>query len=315
MPSRKFKTMQAARERARSESTQSTTGSESASSNITSSTSTSTTPTEPMAHNFKSGLSTAELLNMSPVERKSLAQGGQVRINKDTEVIFEIPARLLMAASTNSGSLAKVSDIDLPSHVDVESVQFLLRWLTSLTIKNKVHGLPLRWDIEAAMRLYTAADILGLTKHIENTVKYQHKMLYNVLPTAELLEKIKAEVERINVKHLKYQEQKAAAAERRIIEQKQYEERRTIAQKQYEERKKAADARYFEAQKQHHAQHHAQHRARIAAAKAQRRVDPKLREQPIKKLKDKIMVLTADDRNAIFQLRKCGDPAFQMAGI
>lgn len=109
----------------------------------------------------------ASVLDMSPIERKALAQGPLVKIFIDNKCVSNVRRNLLVAASTKGASFIDANDkIHLSSNCTEASVGYLVDWLNGVPTKNKIMKPRLHRDVFKAINAYHAAEELGMVMYV-----------------------------------------------------------------------------------------------------------------------------------------------------
>jgi hypothetical protein len=183
MPSRRFKNLQAAREKKRmEESGQPMTPVVQPQPEAQMSASVEQVETVPVESNHDS----ANLMDMSPIERKALAQGIQIKVFIGDKVINQVHRSLLVAASTKGAALIDSNNqVHLSTDCADAAAVHILDWLNSTTLKNKVFAPRIHRELSKAIHIYLAAEELGMVRYIEHNIRFFQKIIREQIPSEE----------------------------------------------------------------------------------------------------------------------------------
>jgi hypothetical protein len=129
-----------------------------------------------------------DMLHLSPVQRKLLGQGGPIKVILKDKVVIGIQRDLFKAASSKASTLIDSKNpVHLSDACDEDSVNHIINWVNSTTVKNRIRELRLQRDPTKAMRFYHVAKELGMVKYIENTMHFHKSMIMKLIPNQEEL--------------------------------------------------------------------------------------------------------------------------------
>ncbi|KAF2746627.1 hypothetical protein M011DRAFT_477864 [Sporormia fimetaria CBS 119925] len=281
---------------------------------------------------LKSVAKPVDLLTLGPVSRKALDQGGPIFVTQGSNTLSRIPRALFLAASTKGTDIISESKACLPANINTESVMQILKWLKMAVSKNHLYPLRLQDNLTDAIHIYNAAEALGLTKYVQNTVVYhcaginQHtvnewtvKTVGEISTADNTFVKKVADVVAYKARNSKFitDEVKAeylAAVGNYPIISSLVKQINAHHQNIKEKQAIIAAKKKLEYQTREEARHAAYARNQMAAKQTFRPVTPKTRAALIEKLQAKVVTITQEERELIGQLRAKGDPAFLMAG-
>lgn len=192
MPSRRFKNLQAAREKQRQEMSQSLPNSTMPEVQLASSVDTvrSTPPLDVQVE--EDVLGSADLINMPPVERKSLARGPTIKLVFDERVIAKVPRALFVAASCAADCIIdSKGEVSLPHYYDghyLDCLVHLIQWLNGVPHRNKLFPPRVSNDLAKAIATYHVAEQLRLIRYIENTMFRMKMRIREQIPSKHDLE-------------------------------------------------------------------------------------------------------------------------------
>lgn len=172
MPSRRFKNLQAAREKRKHSSTVDKVPEDS---------------TMASAPEQNLNCESVDLVDgMSPMERKTLARGTPIKVFIGNKCISQVHRDLFVAASSKAGNLINSKDeVRLPDSCDEGSAGFILNWAKLAPVKNKVFTLRIQRNLGHAVRVYHVAQELGMVRYVENTMGFQYKAMISRYPSKD----------------------------------------------------------------------------------------------------------------------------------
>ncbi|KAF2280239.1 uncharacterized protein EI97DRAFT_439289 [Westerdykella ornata] len=133
------------------------------------------------------------LLEMPAYQRKALAHGPTIKFVQGKTFLISLPVGLFFSASSNAAQLVSsncATEIKLPTSLSTSSLQLLLEWLKSCTMKNTIFAPRVQRDLVDALNIYHSAEALGLLPYIDNTLKYQKHRLFNTTPSEGVISTI-----------------------------------------------------------------------------------------------------------------------------
>jgi hypothetical protein len=264
-----------------------------------------------------------DLMEMSAIDRKTLAQGGAVGIYIGKDFITDIQRKLLTATSTKYAELLEgKTDVVLSTECSQSAVSFILDWVNSSTIHNKMRSPRLHRDLDQAIAIRKAAEELGMLRYVQCIMTWHMKNIYHRIPSQDELALVEQRANDyfINlmagriaylIRHnelptdfdymtMVAQYPTIAAAihvnNSRWEQRQEHEARRADSKRQYEERK---------------ARREANARARFKQETAMLN-NKELRAHLLNKLSQKIRTLTAEERENALLFKRHGDSAFNM---
>lgn len=136
-------------------------------------------------------IATVNMSDVNAFQRKSLATGPLITIFVDNESIATIQRGILNATSVLIHNLVNLkNELHLAANLDKSEVLRLLHWLDGATKANHIPRVSVHGDFVHTLRLYRAANALGLSQYIDKAYGRMNYQIRSKTPSEEELAEV-----------------------------------------------------------------------------------------------------------------------------